>query len=161
MERLKHINSKINANVFAPIDANSIPTGELRDVARTPFDFRAFKAIGAQLREADEQILLANGYDHGFILSGQNLKTAASLYEPRSGRTLNLSTTAPAVQLYTGNMLTGSLAGPSQRAYRQTDGVCLEAQHLQDSPNQPNFPSTVLRPSTPFCATTIFDFSIS
>ncbi len=150
----------INADRFAPINENSIPTGELRPVDGTPFDFRQWRAIGSRLREADPQITRALGYDHGFVVAGSGLREAASLRDPASGRRLTVLSTAPSVQLYTGNMLTGSLAGPSGRTYRQTAGVCLEAQHLQDSPNKPGFPSVVLRPGERFESATVFKFGV-
>ena len=151
----------INADAFAPINDRSIPTGELRPVAGTPFDFRQRRAIGERLRDADPQIARALGYDHGFVIAGAGLREAASLRHPATGRSLTVLSTAPSVQLYTGNMLTGSLAGPSGKTYRQTTGVCLEAQHLQDSPNKPGFPSVVLRPGQPFESATVFKFGIS
>ena len=162
----------VNADAYAPISPDSIPTGELRAVDGTPFDFRAGRAIGEGLRDADPQIVRALGYDHGFVIAGSGAgsgadfgagsepREAASLLEPASGRLLTVLSTAPALQVYTGNMLTGSLAGLSGRTYRQGDGVCLEAQHLQDSPNKPGFPSVVLRPGQRFESTTVFRFGV-
>ena len=124
----------------------------------TVFDFRTPCAIGARIRTADPQILAALGYDHAYLIQGEGLRRAALLEEPVSGRTLTVLTTEPAVHLYTGNNLTGALAGPSGRAYRQADGVCLETERPQDSPNRPGFPSTVLRPDAPFRSSTVFQF---
>ncbi len=151
----------IDADQFAPTDIGGIPTGELRDVAGTAFDFRTPTLIGARIRGADPQLRFGRGYDHGYVLRGRGMRRAAMLHDPGSGRTLLVSTTEPALQLYTGNMLTGALAGPSGRTYRQSDGICLEAQHLQDSPNHPAFPSTVLRLGRPFTATTVFEFGVA
>ena len=146
----------VDADRFAVIDGNSIPTGELRSVEHTPFDFRTPRRLEDCIRYADPQLLRGMGYDHGFVLAGSGLRRAAVLHHERTGRTLTVHTTQPSLQLYTGNTLTGALAGPSGRAYRQSDGVCLEAQYLPDSPNRPEFPSTVLRPGYPFKATTVF-----
>ena len=148
----------IDSDHFLPIEPDGIPTGEIRPVASTPFDFRAPHPIGARIHQADEQILNALGYDHAYLLAGEGLRRAALLHEPLSGRTLTVLTTQPALQLYTANTLKGDLSGPSGRTYRQTAAVCLEAQHPQDSPNHPAFPSTELRPGQPFSATTIFRF---
>lgn len=151
----------IDGDEFTPLDAESLPTGEIRAVAGTPLDFRTPHAIGARIRTADPQIVMARGYDHAFLIRGAGLRRAALLREPASGRTLEVLTTEPALQFYTANMLTGSLAGLSGRTYRQGDAVCLEAQHLADSPNQPHFPSTVLRPGETYSATTIFRFGLA
>jgi aldose 1-epimerase len=150
------------ADAFTPVDATLIPTGELRNVAGTPFDFRAPTAIGAQLRDGDEQILRGRGYDHNFVLRGAPgaLRPAARLSEPASGRVIEVETTEPGVQLYTGNFLDASSRGTSGRPYRQSDGLCLETQHFPDSPNHPHFPSTVLRPGEVFRSTTIWRFLI-
>ncbi len=151
----------IDSDRFLPMDADSIPTGEIRSVEGTAFDFRTPCPIGARIRTADPQIMHALGYDHAYLLPGEGLRRAAMLEDPVSGRTLTVSTTEPAVHLYTGNNLTGALAGPSGRAYRQADGVCLETERPQDSPNQPGFPSTALRPGAPFRSTTVFGFGVS
>ena len=148
----------IAADRFLPIDAGSIPTGEQRDVTGTPFDFRTPHRIGERIHQADPQLLVALGYDQTYMLQGSGLRTAAVLRDPRSGRRLVLSTTEPALQLYTGNNLTGSLSGPSGRTYRQTDAVCLEAQHPPDGPNHPNLPQSVLHPGETYGARTIFRF---
>ncbi|HZS81352.1 MAG TPA: aldose epimerase family protein [Stellaceae bacterium] len=153
---------EIAAARFTPIDEAKIPTGEIRPVAGTPFDFRRPAALGARIRAGDAQLLFGRGYDHNFVLDRAGLDGpafAARLREPRSGRVLEVLTTAPGLQLYSGNMLTGALVGPSGRAYRQSDGVCLETQLFPDAPNQPHFPSAVLRPGERFRSSTVFRFS--
>ena len=154
----------IHADHYAPITPGALPTGVLDPVSGTPFDFTKPHRIGSRLRDNDPQLLYAHGYDHTYVLSGTpsagGLRLAALLQSAASGRTLAVHTTQPALQLYTGNMLTGALAGPSGRAYRQGDAVCLEAQHLPDSPNRPHFPSTVLRPDGRFRATILFRFGV-
>ncbi len=154
---------RIDADRFLPVDAGSLPTGEQRSVAGTPFDFRDAHPIGARIHQADPQLLLALGYDHCYLLrdaglGGTGLRQAAVLRDPGSGRRLVVSTTEPAVQLYTGNNLTGALAGPSGRIYRQTDAVCLEAQHPPDSIHHPGLVQSVLRPGETYRATTVFRF---
>lgn len=151
---------QIEADAFLPVTASSIPTGEVRAIAGTPFDFRTPAPIGCRIRDADPQILHGQGYDHTWVLRpGAGLRQAVRLHEPGSGRTLDVLTTEPGVQVYTGNQLTGTLAGPGGRSYRQGDAVCLETQHFPDSPNQPAFPSTVLRPGEEFTSTTVFRFT--
>ncbi|RBM19011.1 galactose-1-epimerase [Streptomyces sp. PT12] len=150
------------ASRYLPVDATLIPTGELADVRGTPFDFRAAKPIGQDLRAGHPQLLAAQGYDHCMVLDKGPTETpghAATLHDPGSGRVMTVSTTEPGVQLYSGNFLTGSLAGPSGRAYRQGDAVCLETQHFPDAPNRPAFPSTVLRPGETFRSTTVHGFT--
>ncbi len=150
---------QIEADHFTPIDPTGIPTGEVRPVAGTPFDFRIPQPIGACIREADDQLQRARGYDHNWMLRpGPGVHPAARLHHPGSGRTLQVLTDQPGVQAYSGNMLTGALAGPSRRIYRPGDAVCLETQHVPDSPNQPTFPSTVLRPHQVFTSSTVFRF---
>jgi aldose 1-epimerase len=159
---LGHV-AQVDADGFTPVDENLIPTGEIRPVAGTPFDFRAPKRIGAEIRDArDVQILYARGYDHNFVLRDRRPGTptrAARVTDPASGRVLEVLTDQPGVQLYTANFLIGTRVGKSGRFYRQGDAFCLETQHFPDSPNQPNFPSTVLRPGETFRSTTIFRFS--
>lgn len=152
---------EIVADAFTPTDATQIPTGEVRSVAGTPFDFRRATALGARIRDGDPQIVLAKGYDHTFVLNGTpgTLRQAASCRDPGSGRRVDVATTQPAVQLYTGNTLDGTLVGPSGRTYRSGDGVCFETQGFPDAPNHPDFPSTVLRPGQPFVSTTTYRFS--
>lgn len=151
----------LEADHFTPIDAQSIPTGEIRPVDGTPLDFRSPQIIETRIRTDDPQLRFARGYDHGFLIRGTGLRPAARLHHPGSGRTLDVLTTEPAIQFYTGNMLTGTLAGQSRRIYRPGDAICLEAQHLADSPNNPAFPSTVLRPGEAYEATTIFRFGLA
>lgn len=158
---LGHIVS-IAADHFTPVDVTQIPTGEIRPVDETPFDFRRPTVVGERIRTADEQLLIPRGYDHNWVLlapPGDAPRQAARVYDPRSGRVLDVLTTAPGLQFYTGNSLDGSLAGPAGRAYRQSDGFCFETQQFPDAPNQPGFPSAVLRPGERFRSTTIFRFS--
>ena len=153
----------IAADAFTPADATAIPTGEIRSVAGTPFDFRAETPIGARIRDPDEQLLLGRGYDHNFVLrpnSSGEARLAARVREPRSGRVMQVLTTEPGVQLYTANALNGRHRGPSGRAYRQSDSFCLETQHFPNSPNQPSFPSTLLRPGETFRSRTEYRFSV-
>lgn len=154
----------LNADRYTPVDRNLIPTGELAAVAGSPLDFRQPKAIGAHWRSSQAQIALAGGYDHNYVLNRQGLAAgelglAASVYEPRTGRRMQVWTTEPGIQFYSGNFLDGTLYGASGRAYRQGDGLALETQHFPDSPNQPHFPSTVLRPGETYQSTTVYQFS--
>lgn len=153
----------IAADAYTPVRADLIPTGEIRPVAGTPFDFRTAKPIGVGLRDPDEQILLGRGYDHNFVL-GDNPKGEARLAvrvrEPESGRVMEALTSEPGVQLYTANFLNGRHRGTSGRAYRQSDAFCLETQHFPNSPNEPDFPSTLLRPGETFRSRTEYRFSI-
>lgn len=151
---------RIHAEAFTPVDARLIPTGEIRPVAGTPFDFRFGKMIGQGLRSDDEQVCLARGFDHNFVLDGQGLRPAAVLTHPGSGRTLTVQTTKPGVQFYSGNFLNGSLYGPSGRAYRQSDGLALETQFFPNSPNEQGFPSPVLRPDQRYRHQTILTFGV-
>ncbi len=151
---------QVESDAFLPITETSIPTGEVRAVAGTPFDFRTPAPIGSRIRDADPQILYGQGYDHTWVLRpGAGLRQAVRLHELASGRVLDVLTDQPGVQVYTGNQLTGTLAGPSGHSYRQGDAVCFETQHFPDSPNQPAFPSTVLRPGEEFTSTTVFRFT--
>jgi aldose 1-epimerase len=156
---------KINADSYTPTDANLIPTGVIAPVAGTPFDFRSFKPIGRDIRDASapdgNQLVLAHGYDHNWVLngSGTKLKLAAVAVDPGSGRVLSTYTTEPGVQFYTGNFLEGDLVGTSGNTYRQSDGFTLETQHFPDSPNKPNFPSTELDPGQTFSSATVYKFS--
>jgi aldose 1-epimerase len=152
----------IAADYYTPSDATQIPTGEIRSVTGTPFDFTQPRAIGERIRMADEQLLIAHGYDHNWVLRapvGAGLRQAARAIDPRSGRVLDVLTDAPGLQFYTANGLNGSLVGPSGRAYRQGDAFCFETQQFPDAPNQPSFPSAILRPGECFRSTTIFRFS--
>jgi len=153
---------KLNADRYTPDDPTLIPTGAIDPVAGTPFDFRTFHAIGERIREDDPQLVIGRGYDHNWVLNrpagDTSLIKAAVLRDPSSGRELKISTTEPGIQFYSGNFLDGTLYGTSGRQYRQGDGLALETQHFPDSPNQPNFPSTVLRPGDKFDSTTIYQF---
>lgn len=150
----------INADRFTPVDAGLIPTGELRSVAGTPFDFRQPNAIGARINNNDEQLKLGKGYDHNWVLnkSGDALTLAARVEEPSSGRVLEVYTTQPGLQFYTGNFLDGTLKGKGGKVYGHRAALCLETQHFPDSPNKPNFPSTVLKPGQRFRSTTVYRF---
>ncbi|MFZ0773264.1 MAG: aldose epimerase family protein [Candidatus Sulfotelmatobacter sp.] len=159
-EVLGHV-VKINASKMTPVDANLIPTGELKSVEGTPFDFRTPHAIGERIAANDEQLRLGMGYDHNFVLDhaeGQ-LAEAAEVYEPATGRILQVLTTQPGVQLYTGNHLDGSITGKEGRVYKPRFALCLETQHFPDSPNHANFPSTELKPGQKFHSVTVFQFS--
>ena len=151
----------INADKFTPVDKNLIPTGELRAVKGTPFDFTTSTKIGARIEDSYEQMVLGHGYDHNFVLNrkGAGLSLAARVYEPTTGRVLEVSTTQPAVQFYTGNFLDGSVTGKEGHVYKRRYGLCLETQHYPDSPNHPDFPSTILKPGEKFHQTTVFKFS--
>jgi len=146
----------INADYYTPVDAQLIPTGEISPVKGTPFDFTLPKAIGSEIDR------VPGGYDHNFVLkeASTSLKLAARLYEPVSGRLLEIYTTEPGLQFYSGNFLDGSIKGKSGRPYPKHAGLCLETQHFPDSPNRPNFPSTILRPGEKYVSTTIHRFSI-
>jgi len=152
---------RINASRFTPVDAGLIPTGELRDVAGTPFDFRKAKTIGRDIEADDEQLKFGLGFDHNWVLDrkGDGMELAATLYEPKSGRVLEVITDQPAVQFYGGNFLDGRLIGKSGKPYGHRCGLCLETQHSPDSPNHPEWPGTILRPGEQYRTTTIYRFS--
>jgi aldose 1-epimerase len=154
---------RINADHYTPIDSTLIPTGRIAPVARTPFDFTTPRAIGSRIRAGVQQIVFAHGYDHNWVLNGTGgrgaLSLAARAYDPGSGRVLTVLTDQPGVQFYTGNFLDGSIVGISGKTYRQGDAFTLETQHYPDSPNHPNFPSTVLHPGDVFTSSTIYQFS--
>jgi aldose 1-epimerase len=151
----------VNAERFTPTDSTAIPTGELREVKGTPFDFRKPTAIGARIGADDEQLKFGNGYDHNFVLNGRagQLRKAAEVYEPSTGRVMEVWTTEPGVQLYTGNYLDVA-AGKGGQPYPRRSGFCLETQHYPDSPNHPAFPSTVLRKGDTYSSTTVYKFSV-
>ena len=151
---------RIAADRIVELDPASIPTGRLLDVTGTPFDFRTPALVGARVREADPQIMAGCGYDACFVLNGSGWREVAVVQEMGSGRVMGVWTDRPAVQLYSANKLTGSLVGPSGRAYRSGDGLCFETQHFPDSPNHPSFPSTVLRPGAVFTTETEYVFSL-
>jgi len=153
---------QIDATRFLPIDATLIPIGELRPVHDTPMDFTTSTVIGTRINADDEQVRRGMGYDHTWVMDkpADALGHAARVYAPGSGRVLDVSTTAPGIQFYSGNMLDGSLAGKGGVIYARNSGLCLETQHFPDSPNQPQFPSTVLRPGETYRQTTIFEFGV-
>lgn len=157
---LDHV-AMIDADAFTAMDSTLIPTGELRDVTGTPFDFRQPTAIGARIDADDEQIRFGGGYDHNFVLNGApgTLRMVARVTEPESGRVLEVLTTQPGVQFYTGNLMEVSSAGKGGQLYPHHGGFCLETQHFPNAPNQPNFPSVVLRPGEAYSETTVFRFS--
>jgi aldose 1-epimerase len=152
----------INAGRYTPIDPTSIPTGELASVEGTPFDFRKPVAIGSRIEQSHEQLSNGRGYDHNFVLNRptDGLVHAARVFDPTTGRVLDVSTTEPGMQFYSGNFLDGSVKGKSGIAYHRRFGFCLETQHFPDSPNQPAFPSTVLRPGEEYRSRTVFRFGV-
>ena len=149
---------RINADRYTPVDSGLIPTGELAPVDKTPFDFRQPTPIGARIRSEHPQMTIGRGYDHNWVLSrsAAGLSPAADVYEPGSGRTLQVRTTEPGLQFYTGNFLDGTITGKAGRVYRERYGFCLETQHFPDSPNHPSFPSTTLRPGQTYRSRTVF-----
>ena len=153
---------KINAGKFTPVDGNLIPTGDLRPVAGTPFDFRKPTPIGARINSADEQIKLAKGYDHNWVLDKPpgKLGLAARVHEPETGRVMELFTTAPGMQFYTGNFLDGTITGKGGRIYQFRDAFCMEPQGFPDSPNRPEFPSTKLKPGETYRHAVACGFSV-
>lgn len=152
----------IEADVFLPIGAGRIPTGVLQPVANTPLDLREPVRIGARSDEDDEQLVVGGGYDHTFVIrrEGPGLVHAARVVHPLSGRTLDVATTEPGLQFYTGQALDGTIVGKGGHVYRRRSGLCLETQHFPDSPNQPSFPSTVLGPGETFSSRTVYTFGV-
>ncbi|MFI8993710.1 aldose epimerase family protein [Streptomyces sp. NPDC053542] len=154
---------RIAASRYTPVDDTLIPTGELPKVAGTPFDFRRAKPIGRDIRQGHQQLVFGGGYDHNFVLDKGVTATpeyAVTLAHPASGRVMDIATTEPGVQFYSGNGLDGTLRGTSGALYRQADGLCLETQHFPDSPNRPSFPATVLRPGQTYRTTTVHSFGV-
>ena len=151
----------LKASHYTPVDSTLIPTGAIDPVAGTPMDFTRSTRIGKRIRDNFPQLVIGRGYDHNWVLDrhGSGLELAARLKDPRSGRVLEVLTDQPGIQFYSGNFLDGTLYGTSHRAYRQGDGLALETQHYPDSPNHPNFPSTVLSPGQRYQTTTIYKFS--
>ncbi len=149
------------ADSFTPIDSTLIPTGEVRSVAGTPLDFRTPTAIGARIGQDDQQLRFARGYDHNWVVNGPagTLRLAARVHDPKSGRVMEVRTTEPGIQFYSGNFLDGSNIGKGGTPYLHRAGFCLETQHFPDSPNHPGFPSTVLRPGQEYRSTTVYRFS--
>jgi aldose 1-epimerase len=152
----------LRASRFTPVDRQMIPTGEIRHVESTPFDFRTSETIGARIDDEDEQLRIAGGYDHNFVLDDWTgdgaLKVAARLRDPESGRVMEVLTSAPGIQLYSANFFAGSIPGKDGATYRARSGLCLETQHFPDSPNQEDFPSTLLRPGEQYRSATVFRF---
>jgi aldose 1-epimerase len=152
----------IDADRYTPVDDTLIPTGQLAPVEGTPFDFRKATAIGARIDQENEQLEFGKGYDHNWVLTrkGAGLQHAARLTDPKSGRTLDIATTEPGLQFYSGNFLDGTIKGKSGHVYAHRTGLCLETQHFPDSPNKPAFPSTIVRPGKAYESRTVFTFSM-
>lgn len=151
----------IDADKFTPVDAGLIPTGELKPVDGTPFDFRKATAIGARINAPDPQIKAGGGYDHNYVLNGSmgTLRKIVEVHEATTGRMMEVSTTEPGVQFYTGNFLDGTIKGKGGKIYAKRSAFCLETQHFPDSPNKPSFPTTVLKPGERYQSTTVYKFS--
>ncbi len=153
----------LDASGFTPVDTTLIPTGQIAPVAGTPFDFRTATAIGARIGQPDQQLKFGGGYDHNWVLDRggrTGLVRAARLVEPTTGRTLEVTTTEPGIQFYSGNFLDGSIRGKGGRAYPYRSGLALETQHFPDSPNKPQFPTTILRPGETYRSQTVFAFGV-
>jgi aldose 1-epimerase len=151
---------KINASRFTPVDSGLIPTGELKPVAGTPFDFTKPHTVGERINANDEQLRLGhNGYDHNFVLDGKGMREVAEVYDPASGRVLTVTSDQPGVQFYSANFLDGSSKGKGGVGYPKNAALCLETQHFPDSPNHPDFPTTELKPGEKFHSATVFRFS--
>ena len=152
----------IHADRYTPVDSTLIPTGELAPVDGTPFDFRKPMAVGARINQSHPQLKFGRGYDHNFVLTrqGEGLQPAARVHDPRSGRLLDVATTEPGVQFYTGNFLDGSVKGKGGAVYKHRSALCLETQHYPDSPNKPEFPSTILKPGAEYRSQTLFRFGV-
>ena len=153
----------IDADAFTPIRSGLIPAGEIRSVQDTPMDFTRPTSIGARINEDYEQLTLAGGYDHNYVLRNAegSLARAATVHEPITGRVLDVFTTQPGLQFYSGNFLDGSIVGKNGQAYVKHSGCCFETQHFPDSPNQPTFPSTILQPGEEYRQTTVWKFSVA
>jgi aldose 1-epimerase len=150
----------LNADCYTPIDVVMIPTGVLAPVSGTPFDFRQSYPIGERMHAEYQQLRLAGGYDHNFVLNGEGLRLAAKAFDPESGRMLTVTTTEPGVQFYSGNFLDGSVTDSDGRPFAKYAGFCLETQHFPNSPNEVEFPSTILRPGQTLHTTTVFEFGV-
>jgi aldose 1-epimerase len=153
---------QINADNYTPVDSALIPTGEIAPVDGTPMDFRNPTAIGARVNSDFEQIKLGNGYDHNWVLnkSGDEVSFAARVVEPTTGRTMEVYTNEPGIQFYGGNFLNGTVKGISGKVYEYRSALCLETQHYPDSPNKPQFPSTILRPGDEYYSICIYKFGV-
>jgi aldose 1-epimerase len=152
----------LHASRFTPVDGGLIPTGELKPVESTPFDFRKPTAVGARIDSKDEQLRLGHGYDHNWVLDsgGVKLAEAAELYDPGSGRVMKVLTDQPGIQFYSGNFLNGSIQGKRGRPYQLHAALCLETQHFPDSPNHPDFPTTELKAGARYHTVTVYSFSV-
>lgn len=158
---LDHVLS-LHASGFTPVDSTLIPTGQIAPVAGTPFDFRRPTPIGARIAQSNEQLRFGRGYDHNWVIDQPQpgaLMPAARLDDPVSGRRIDISTTEPGVQFYSGNFLDGTIKGKAGHVYALRTGMCLETQHFPDSPNHPNFPSTIVQPGKHYQSRTVFRFS--
>jgi aldose 1-epimerase len=149
----------LRASAFTPVDSFMIPTGEIRPVSGTPFDFNTPHTIGERIGDKYDQLILGRGYDHNYILDNKE-EVDVTVYEPVSGRMLEVITDQPGMQLYTGNFLNGTMTGHGGKAFKFRSGLCLESGHYPDSPNHPDFPATVLNPGETFKSTTIYRFSV-
>jgi len=149
----------IAADRFTPVDKGLIPTGELKPVAGTPFDFTKATAIGARIEQKDEQLVFGKGYDHNWVLNGDGMKKAAEVYDPKTGRVMEVSTDQPGLQFYTGNFLDGTIHGKGGKVYGHRAAFCMETQHYPDSPNKPSFPTTELKPGETYHTVTVYRFS--
>lgn len=152
----------LNADKFVPVDKTLIPTGTLKDVVNTPFDFKTATSIGSRINTSDEQLKFGKGYDHCWVInpSQEKLAHAATLYDSISGRQLEVFTTEPGIQFYSGNFLDGSLTGKYNTVYKHRTGLCLESEHFPDAPNQPTFASVELKPGEVYQSQTVFKFSV-
>jgi aldose 1-epimerase len=152
----------LNADHFTPVDKTQIPTGQIASVSGTALDFTTSTVIGARIEQKDEQMIFGGGYDHNFVINrqGEGLALAARVYEPTTGRMMEVHTTEPGVQFYTGNFLDGSITGKGGHVYKKRSGFCLETQHFPDSPNKPSFPSAILRPGKVYESRTVYKFSV-
>ena len=152
----------INATRFTPTDAGQIPTGELRPVKGTAFDFTTSTKIGARIDQEDEQLKMGKGYDHNWVVDRKQpgLVLAAELFDPQSGRVMQVLTTEPGIQFYSGNNLNGKEKGKEGIVYAFRSGLALETQHYPDSPNHPNFPTTTLKAGQRYTSTTVYRFSV-
>ncbi|MFQ5446338.1 MAG: aldose epimerase family protein, partial [Saprospiraceae bacterium] len=155
---------RINASAFIPVDETLIPTGEIRSLDGGPLDFRTPKPIGRDINAIDEQLKYGQGYDHCWVLArpkpGENFTLAATVFEPVSGRVMEVLTSEPGIQFYSGNFLDGAYTGKGGKVYKDRFGFCLETEHFPDSPNQPDFPSVVLKPADTYRTTTVYRFSV-
>jgi aldose 1-epimerase len=153
---------QLEADNFLPVDKGLIPTGKLKPVVNTPFDFKSITPIGARIDKDDEQIKFGGGYDHCWVLNryDSSLRQVATVIEPNSGRRMEVFTTEPGIQFYSGNFLNGTVAGKKGVLYKKRSALCLETQHYPDSPNKPSFPSVVLSPGETYKTTTVYKFSV-